>query len=52
MSTLQSKIRRYQRLRSLLPALEAEIKAEASPLLRQQGLLATPRIERIVEQFG
>jgi transposase len=52
MSNLRSKIRQYRRLQSLLPKLEQEIKAEAYPLLKQQGLLMQPRIERIVEQFG
>lgn len=52
MSTLKSKIRRYKQLKNQLPKLEAEIKEEARPILLSQGLLAIPRIERIVDQFG
>jgi len=52
MSDLKRKIRQYQRLKRLIPTLEAEIKATAAPLLRAEGNLAIPRIERIIAQFG
>lgn len=50
--TLKQKIRQYQKLRQQLPQLEREIRAEAMPKLREQGILATPRLERIIAQFS
>ena len=50
--SLKSKIRQLQRIERLVPQLRQQIVAEATPILREQGLLATPRIERIIQQFG
>lgn len=49
---LTRKVRRYQRLKALLPTLEAEIKTEAALIYRAEGYLANPRIERIIERFA
>lgn len=52
MCQLQSKIRRYKRMARDLPRLEREIKREAASLLAAEGYKATPRFERLLEQFG
>ena len=52
MSDLARKIRQYQRLKRLVPQLERQIKEIAAPILREQGHLSTPRIERICAEFG
>ena len=49
---LKHKIARLRRLKQQLIELEREIQAEGSALLRAQGCLINPRIERIMEQFG
>lgn len=50
--TLKQKIKRYQRIRQELPKLEREIRNQAEPILRSEGLQALPRIERIIERFA
>jgi len=50
--SIKRKISAYHATRARLAQLEQEIRQEAAPILRQDGLLALPRFEQILNRFA